>query len=84
MMHPIEGLANETVDYISDQVKDNPEIDLKTTINGFALDSISKGLSIPLPNYLNHHNYWSDLPVLFTVKSFYWANLLTVTFWVLQ
>ena len=43
MMHPIEGLANETVDYISDQVKDNPEIDLKTTINGFALDSISKG-----------------------------------------
>ena len=65
MMHPIEGLANETVDYISDQVKDNPEIDLKTTINGFALDSISKGLSIPLPNCLNHHNYRSDLPVLF-------------------
>ena len=48
MMHPIEGLANETVDYISDQVKDNPEIDLKNLINGFALDSISKGLYMSL------------------------------------
>ena len=65
-MHPIEGLANETVDYISDQVKDNPEIDLKNTINGFALDSISKGLSIPLPNYLNQ----IQLPVRFT-STFY-------------
>ena len=65
MMHPIEGLANETVDYISDQVKDNPEIDLKNLINGFALDSISKGLYMSLQKYLNHHNYRSDLPALF-------------------
>ena len=55
-MHPIEGLTNDTMAYISDKVKDNPEIDLKTTINGFALDSISKGLSMPLPNYINHYN----------------------------
>ena len=41
-MHPIEGLANDTIDQINDQVKDNSEIDLKTIINGFALDSISK------------------------------------------
>ena len=79
MMHPIEGLANETVAYISDQVKDNPEIDLKTTINGFALDSISKGLSMPLPNYLNRHNYRSNLPVFLIFRNFNQCNLLIHT-----
>jgi len=42
MLHPIEGLADSTIDYVEQKAKDNPEMDFKPIMQGFALDSISK------------------------------------------
>ena len=42
MLHPIEGIADSTIAFIEEKAKENPEIDFKPIMQGFALDSISK------------------------------------------
>jgi len=42
MLHPIEGIADSTIEFIEEKAKENPEIDFKPIMQGFALDSISK------------------------------------------
>ena len=38
MLHPIEGIADSTVAFIEKKAKENPEMDFKPIIQGFALD----------------------------------------------
>ncbi len=42
MLDPMDHIADEAIDYITEQVKTNPEIDLKPILQGFTLDTISK------------------------------------------
>jgi len=42
MLHPIEGIADSTLEFIEEKAKENPEMDVKPIVQGFALDSISK------------------------------------------
>ena len=42
MLDPIEEIADDTIDLLTEKVKDNPEMDLKPIIQGFSLDSITR------------------------------------------
>ncbi len=42
MLEPMEDIADDAIDYIGEQVKKNPEFDIKPIIQGFTLDTISR------------------------------------------
>ena len=42
MMIPIENLADSTIEFIAQKVKENPEIDLKPMMQYFSIDVICK------------------------------------------
>ena len=42
MLEPIEGIADNTIDYIAELVQKKPELDLKSILQGFTLDSIAR------------------------------------------
>ena len=42
MMEPVEKIADKAVDYLEEQAKKNPEIDLKPMLQGFTLDAICR------------------------------------------
>jgi len=42
MLDPIEEIADDAIDLLTEKAKDNPEMDLKPILQGFALDSISR------------------------------------------
>ena len=42
MLDPIEEIADDTVDHLTEKAKENPEMDLKPTLQGFTLDSITR------------------------------------------
>ena len=42
MLDPIEGIADSTLNYISEKAKEDPEIEFKSIMQGFSLDVITK------------------------------------------
>ena len=42
MLQPVEGIADQAINHLEEQVKTNPEIDMKPLIQGFTLDAISR------------------------------------------
>ena len=42
MLAPIDNIADRTIEHISKQIENTPELNLKPIVQGFTLDSISK------------------------------------------
>ena len=42
MLQPVEGIADQAINHLEEQVKINSEIDLKPLLQGFTLDAISR------------------------------------------
>ena len=42
MLHPVESIADSTLDFIAQKAQDNTEIDFRPIMQGFTLDSITK------------------------------------------
>ena len=42
MMEPVEVIADDTIDYLTEKVENEPEVDMKPILQGFTLDSISR------------------------------------------
>ena len=42
MLQPVEGIADQAINHLEEQVKVNSEIDLKPLLQGFTLDAISR------------------------------------------
>ena len=42
MLEPVEDIADQAINHLEEQVKSNPEIDMKPLLQGFTLDAISR------------------------------------------
>jgi cytochrome P450 family 6 len=62
MMEPMDGLAERTVLYIGEKIKQTPIIDMKPIIQGFTLDTIAKcGFGIETNVYKGQDNEFSKI-----------------------